>query len=158
MPTKVKYSRFLFTFNGNVKPNGYPGGEEGLKEKYALCGEMLKKQYLKPLIYILRKEDSFEKNILNVKVDYAVEKNSRNFWHCHAYVEIQHTTSLRAQYPVIKARMLKILGIKNGHFDAKLIRAKGSAQTVADVRNYIHKNDNKNDDNGGGEGFATNHK
>ena len=138
MPVKVKYSRYLFTFNGNIKPSQFPGGEEALKQRYALCGEMLRKKHIEPLLYILKKGDTFGQHVLDVEVDYAIEKNSRGFWHCHAYCAIKHTTSLRAQYAVIKARMVKILGVKNGHFDAKLL-GKDSGQSIADVRAYIHK-------------------
>ena len=138
MPVKVKYSRYLFTFNGNIKPSQFPGGEEALKQRYALCGEMLRKKHIKPLLYILKKGDTFGQHVLDVEVDYAVEKNSRGFWHCHAYCSVKHTTSLRAQYAVIKARMVKILGIKNGHFDAKLL-GKDNGQSISDVRAYIHK-------------------
>ena len=135
--SKVKYSRYLITVNPNRKPGTFPGGEQGLRTRLALCARILQKDKIKPYVYILKKEHSFEKNILTVEVDADIEKGGvRGFIHTHIYLSIKHTTSLRVSYPVVRAAFAKILGVPKPHFDAKLIKG---GETIEQVKAYVHK-------------------
>lgn len=144
---KFKFSRYLITVNPNRKPGTFPGGEQGLRTRLALCARILHKDKLRPLVYLLKKEHPFEKNIVSVDVDADVEKGgARGFLHTHIYLSIKHTTSLRLSYPVVRAAFAKILGVPKPHFDAKLIKG---GETIEQVRAYVHK---KNSSSGGGGG------
>jgi len=144
--SKVKYSRYLITVNPNRKPGTFPGGEQGLRTRLALCARILQKDKIKPYLYLLKKEHSFEKNIVKVEVDSDIEiGGARGFIHTHIYLSISHTTSLRLSYPVVRAAFAKILGVPKPHFDAKLIKG---GETIEQVRAYVHNSKNS----GGGSG------
>ena len=135
--TKVRHSRWLITINANRKTGTYPGGEEALRERLALCAKLFERSRLKPYLYIMKKEDSYEKNVGKVQVESNVEKgNKRGFLHVHIYVSVSHTTSCRLSYPVIRAACAKILGVPKPHFDAKLVKG---GETIEQVRAYVMK-------------------
>ena len=136
-PSKVRHSRWLITINANRKTGTYPGGEEALRERLALCAKLFERSRLKPYLYIMKKEDSYEKNVGKVQVESNVEKgNKRGFLHVHIYVSVSHTTSCRLSYPVIRAACAKILGVPKPHFDAKLVKG---GETIEQVRAYVMK-------------------
>ena len=144
---KLKYSRYLITVNPNRKTGTFPGGEKGLRTRLALCARILRQDKLKPYVYLLKKEHSYEKNVVSVEVDADVEKGSaRGFLHTHILLSIKHTTSLRLSYPVVRAAFAKILGLEKVHFDAKLIKG---GETIEQVRAYVHKNNSST--SGGGD-------
>jgi hypothetical protein len=144
--TKIKYSRWLITVNPNRKPGTYPGGEQGLRSRLALCARLLQKNNIKPYLYIMKKGHSFEQNVLKVDVDSDIEKGARGFWHTHIYVSVTHTTSLRLSYPVLRAAFAKVLSVIKPHFDARLIKG---GETLQQVREYVHKGRKKA--SGGGD-------
>ena len=144
--SKVKYSRYLITVNPNRKTGTFPGGEQGLRTRLTLCARILQKDKIKPYVYILKKEHSFEKNIVKVEVDADIEKGARGFIHTHIYLSISHTTSLRLSYPIVRAAFAKILGVPKPHFDAKLIKG---GETIEQVKAYVHKKNNSS--SGGGD-------
>ena len=62
-PENVRHSRWLITINANRKTGTYPGGEEALRERLVLCAKLFERSRLKPYLYIMKKEDSYEKNV-----------------------------------------------------------------------------------------------
>ena len=158
-PPKVRHSRWLITINANRKTGTYPGGEDALRERLALCAKLFERSRLKPFLYIMKKEDSYEQNVGEVRVESNVEKgNKRGFLHVHIYVSVSHTTSCRLSYPVIRAACAKILGVPKPHFDAKLVKG---GETLEQVRAYVMKGGSGkgggkdvNDDGGGSDVVA----
>ena len=133
---KVKYSRWLITVQPNRKPGTFPGGEPAMRARLQLCARILQKDKVQPYVYLLKKEHSFERNVMEVDVDSAIEKGPRGFLHAHMYLSIKHTTALRLSYPVLRSAFSKILGVPKAHFDAKLVKG---GETLDQVRSYIHK-------------------
>ena len=155
--TKTRFSRWLITINANRKTGSYPGGEETLRARLALCAKIFERGRLKPYLYILRAKETghtFEQNVGEVHVESNVEKRTqRGFLHVHIYVSVSHTTSCRLSYPVIRAACAKILGVPKPHFDAKLVKG---GETIEQVRAYVMKGGKgeggKEDVNDGGSG------
>ena len=138
---KKKYSRFIVT-NPNIKGGDYPhGGEEGLRQRLLLCQRLLEKDKVEKYVYIMDKAHSFSTHIDTIVTDGAIEKGEKNrMLHIHILWSCEHRTRLRLQFGPLRSAFEKILDTGGKiHFNARLLRL--SAETLQDVKAYIHKDD-----------------
>ena len=139
---KKKYSRFIITINPNIKGGDYPhGGEEGLRQRLLLCQRLLEKDKVEKYVYIMDKAHSFSTHIDTIVTDGAIEKGEKNrMLHIHILWSAEHRTRLRLQFGPLRSAFEKILDTGGKiHFNARLLRL--SAETLQDVKAYIHKDD-----------------
>jgi hypothetical protein len=139
---KKKYSRFIITINPNIKGGDYPhGGEEGLRQRLLLCQRLLEKDRVEPYVYLMDKAHSFSSHIDTIVTDGAIEKGEKNrMLHIHILWSAEHRTRLRLQFGPLRSAFEKILDTGGKiHFNARLLRL--SAETLQDVKSYIHKDD-----------------
>ena len=141
---KKKYSRFIITINPNIKGGDYPhGGEEGLRQRLLLCQRLLEKDKVEKYVYIMDKAHSFSTHIDTIVTDGAIEKGVKNrMLHIHILWSAEHRTRLRLQFGPLRSAFEKILDTGGKiHFNARLLRL--SAETLQDVKAYIHKDDSE---------------
>ena len=139
---KKKYSRFIITINPNIKGGDYQhGGEEGLRQRLLLCQRLLEKDRVEPYVYLMDKAHSFSSHIDTIVTDGAIEKGEKNrMLHIHILWSAEHRTRLRLQFGPLRSAFEKILDTGGKiHFNARLLRL--SAETLQDVKAYIHKDD-----------------
>jgi hypothetical protein len=132
-----KTSAWHITVNANKKTGQFDGGEAELKRRLTVCARLLEDPHLKKFVYIMRKEDTYEANVLSHTSEHAIEKGPRGFWHVHCLIRIKHNTSCRLSYPIFKSACSKILGVPC-HMHAQLV-PKSQQQPLADIRAYIKK-------------------
>ena len=138
---KTRFSRWFITCNANKKTSQISEAE--LKKRYQMCAMLLQQSRIKPYIYILNKEDTFEDHILEVTTEHAIEKNTRHFWHVHMIVALKHQSSIRLNYGKLRADFKKVMQVPSLHFDAKLF--KGAADGIASAKQYLAKDKQSTD-------------
>jgi hypothetical protein len=134
---KKKTSAWHITINANKKTGQFDGGETELKRRLAMCARLLEDPHLQKFVYIMPKDHTYEANILSHTSEHAIEKGGRGFWHAHCLLRLEHNTSCRLSYPVLKSACSKILGV-SCHFHAQLV-PKSENQSLADILAYMNK-------------------
>ena len=130
---KLKTSNFFTTINTNqVYKDGDPNlaGDTEVFNKLIsnICNNI--DEYL-----TFPKGDSFDKNVDDVDVDYAIELGTKmKSLHCHIFFKFKHTTNLKLNYKKMKDKVLSELGLNNIFFSNRVCR--GGHQNIED---YLHK-------------------
>jgi ribosomal protein S16 len=135
----LKHSGFFVTVNTNKKPRTQlelDSITQALREGIAdLCSD----DGFKQVIYFLIAGHTFEKHIVNIKVEYAIEIGTSprgGRIHAHLYIQVVHKSKIRLDKKKIEEILLKYLrkyGINSLYINIRVI---GKDKSIKD---YIRK-------------------